>query len=517
MGRFNLSKVIKIGGRSSLLSKIQILNVKKRLLELFPDLVLETTFRESSGDKDQTTPLWQMPNTGVFTNDLKEDLLQNKLDVVIHSWKDLDLRDRTDTVLVSVLPREDVRDVLLFKKSKWLNPAEEFTILTSSPRREYHLGQFIKTYFPHPINRSKIQIESVRGNVQTRLRKYLHSEAGGILIAKAALDRILSYQGETDEIPEWKETVNFIRETFGMSLFMVLPQSIFPNAPAQGALCAEVKKDDQQIINILKNLTDPDAEDTCLEERKILSEYGGGCHQKIGVSVLKRKYGTVTFVSGLTESGITIQKKLISPSTNLMFNASEVWPPFAKMAARQRERLTYMIPSKVDILVSKGYAFPLDLSVNPTSQTLWSAGLTTWAELAKRGFWVNGSCDGLGEAEPINIKHLLGRKENFVKLTHTEADTSNSHFPVVPTYYVSAPEIPTPFDPTKIKAAYWRSGSEFEIVTKRFPELLKVIHFVGPGSTYTKIKQTLGEDSKNKVFVTLSFEEWKSKYITQNG
>lgn len=513
-GKTYLSEAIKIGGRSSLLSRIQIHTVTNALKEKNKNLQFEPFFRESSGDKDLTTPLWQFAGQGIFTKDLQEDLLNHKVDIVIHSFKDMDLKERKDTILIPVLPREDVRDVLLFKKNKWINLPNEITILTSSPRREYHIKEFLKNYFPTPISNFEIKIESVRGNIQTRLRKYLDHESGGILVAKAALDRILNFQDKENQLPELKEIKQLIRDTLNLSLFMVLPSSIFPSAPAQGALCAEIRKEDIHLEALLREISDEESVFTATEERKILSEYGGGCHQKIGVTVLERDYGKITFVRGITEDGKVLQTKELSGSPNLSFTKEEVWPPNAKMAARQRERLTYSIPKDVDVFVSRGYAFPLDLSVNPSNQILWSAGLSTWKDLALRGFWVNGTCDGLGESEPPEIDSILGRKPNFVKLTHMDSDKNSSVYPVVPTYFVSAPEIPIPFDPSKIKAAYWRSGSEFDIVTKRYPELLNVIHFVGPGSTFRKIKHVLGEEgSKNKVFVSLSFESWVERYI----
>lgn len=513
-GKTYLSKTIKIGGRSSLLSRIQIHTVTSALKEKNKNQIFETFFSESKGDKDLTTPLWQFAGRGIFTKDLQEDLLSHKLDIVIHSFKDMDLKERKDTTLIPILKREDVRDVLLFKKNKWINLPNEITILTSSPRREYHIKEFLKNYFPTPISNFEIKIESVRGNIQTRLRKYLDHESGGILVAKAALDRIVNFQDPNNLLPELKEVKQLIRETMNVSLFMVLPSSIFPSAPAQGTLCAEIRKEDKHLESMLAEISDLETKQTSNEEREILSRYGGGCHQKIGVTVLHRDYGKVSFIRGVTEDGQILQTKELSGSPNLTFSRDEVWPPNAKMAARQRERLTYSIPKDVDVFVSRGYAFPLDLSVNPSNQILWSAGLSTWKDLALRGFWVNGTCDGLGESEPPEIDSILGRKTKFVKLTHLDSDKHSSIYPVIPTYFVSAPEIPIPFDTSKIKAAYWRSGSEFDIVTKRYPELLNVIHFVGPGSTFRKIKHTLGEEgSKNKVFVSLSFESWVERYI----
>ncbi|MDF3821140.1 hydroxymethylbilane synthase [Leptospira sp. 96542] len=508
-----MSNIIRIGGRSSLLSKIQVHQVCQKLSLLFPNYQFETIFKQTSGDKDLNTPLWQMPGAGIFTKELGEDLTNRKIDIVIHSWKDLDLRERNSTTIVPVLPREDAHDLLLFKRNQWVKTPEKIRILTSSPRREFFIKEFVKNYFPTPINSVPVSVESVRGNIQTRLKKYLLDEVSAIIIAKAAIDRILQFEDSNEILPELKDTKQFIREVFERSHFMVLPFSNFPNAPAQGALAAEIRKEDTNLETMLRSLTDKETEFVVKKEREILSEFGGGCHQKIGVSVKIRSYGNVIFLRGQSEDGKNISSKEIQNGADFKFASDEVWPPNAKMAARQRERLAYSIPEGMDVFVSRGYAFPLDLSVNPTHQILWTAGMSTWKDLANRGFWVNGTCDGLGETEMVSVETIINRKPNFIKLTHLDSDTKSSNYKTLPTYYVSAPEIPIPFDISKIKAAYWRSGSEFEIVTKRFPELLNVIHFVGPGSTYNRLKQTLGQKSHNNLYVTLSFESWIEKHI----
>ncbi|TGN20554.1 hydroxymethylbilane synthase [Leptospira idonii] len=510
-----MPKQLILGARSSVLSKLQAHTVGKALLRHNKGIKVQYHFKESQGDKDLTTPLWKTAGQGIFTKDLQEDLLSGKIDAIIHSWKDLDLTERKGTKVISVLPRADQRDVLLFKRSKWIHSPETLYFLTSSPRREHNLSVFFKEFLPTPLSHLPIKFESVRGNIQTRIKKFLEMDVSGIVLAKAALDRLLDSSSLDEDIPELKETRNFLRESLNQCLFIVLPLSQNPNAPAQSAPCAEIREEDTDILSFFETLKDANTELSVVKERNILKNYGGGCHQKIGVSILQKAYGEVQFLRGETEEGEKIGKKEISNLFHSRFSKEEVWPPLAKMAARQRERLGYRVPDKSDIFVSRGYAFPLDLSVNPSQQILWAAGLSTWKDLSKRGFWVHGTADGLGEAEDPNIHILLGKKPNFIKLSHAESDTSYSTYPLVATYLVSAPEIPIEFQPEKVKAAYWRSGSEFEIITKRFPELKNVIHFVGPGSTYIKIKRALGEAGEGKVFVSLSFEHWVENYISK--
>ncbi|WP_411823182.1 hydroxymethylbilane synthase [Leptospira sp. 'Mane'] len=508
---------ITIGARSSTLAKLQAYTVGKKLKDLNPELEIVYKFREASGDKDLKSPLWQIAGKGIFTKDLQDDLLNNQVDAIVHSWKDLDLEKRKGTSVISVLPREDQRDVLLFKKSAWENPPKELKFCTSSPRREFNLQKFFSEYLPEPLSKSNLSFSPIRGNIQTRIRKFLETDSHGLIVAKAALDRLLSSDTITEDVLEFAEIRNFIRESLNQCLFMVLPLSLNPNAPAQGALCVEVRKNEEPIQNLFAKLTDSKAKKTSETERDILSQFGGGCHQKIGVAVLIRPYGEIRFLQGETDHKKNLSEKEILPKPNLIFSEDEVWPYKAKMAQRQRERIGYGIPPNTDLFIARGYAFPTDLTVNPETQIVWASGLTTWKELAKKAVWVHGSVDGLGESEDLKIDILLGRKSKFAKLSHQDSDRSQSVYPLIPTYYLSAPEIPSDFNPEKIKAAFWRSGSEFNIITSRYPILKNIIHFVGPGSTYQKIKYTLGESAIDRIHVCLSFEGWTQNHITKQN
>lgn len=115
------------------------------------------------------------------------------MDIVIHSWKDLDLEGHPDTTIIGVLDRADQRDVLLWKKSSLSKYSPSvLKIHTSSPRREYNLRKFLSFSLPSRYTNSSLVFLPIRGNIQTRIRKWKESDSDGLVLAKAALDRLLS-------------------------------------------------------------------------------------------------------------------------------------------------------------------------------------------------------------------------------------------------------------------------------------------------------------------------------------
>jgi hydroxymethylbilane synthase len=175
-------KTITLASRKSDLARIQAYTVGKKIEENFPDIKVKYYFRESLGDVNLNDPLWKMPEKGVFTEDFYQDLVHHKVDLVVHSWKDLPVEDKDKTVIAGTLDREDLRDVLLFKKSS-LNKSK-LEIFTSSPRRIYNLQNFFSWSLPWKTD--SLEFLTVRGNIQTRVRKLLESSADGLIVAKTA-------------------------------------------------------------------------------------------------------------------------------------------------------------------------------------------------------------------------------------------------------------------------------------------------------------------------------------------
>src|SRR4051812_24280307 len=182
---------VTIASRRSDLARIQAYQVGEALRAVSPQIEINYSFHESLGDKNLNDPLWKMPEKGVFTQDFREGLLRGDFDLVVHSWKDLAIEDDPETEIVATLPRADQRDLLIVRHERWAKVEETgvISILTSSPRRAHNLDSFLRVALPAKVQ--DLKFENVRGNVPTRVRKLLEGDDDGLIVAKAAIDRLL--------------------------------------------------------------------------------------------------------------------------------------------------------------------------------------------------------------------------------------------------------------------------------------------------------------------------------------
>ena len=188
--------MIKIISRKSDLAVIQAELVAEALKKADRNISISFVKKETEGDIDQLTSLSKLSNIGVFTNDIREALLNNEADIAVHSLKDLPIDDQNDTSIVSILERADSRDILFLKKDNLDNyNNKELKILTSSPRRVYNFSNFLKSLLP--FNPSEITFEDIRGNIPTRLKKLLNGNCQGLIVAKAAIDRLISCENKS--------------------------------------------------------------------------------------------------------------------------------------------------------------------------------------------------------------------------------------------------------------------------------------------------------------------------------
>jgi hydroxymethylbilane synthase len=485
-----------LAARRSDLARIQALQVGHALEKVNPQVKIEYSFHESLGDRNQSDPLWQMPEKGVFTQDLREGLLAGRYDLAVHSWKDLAIEDDGTTEIAATMARADMRDLLLLRADRWPAIAENrsLTILTSSPRRSFNLDSFIRRALPATID--KIAFEPVRGNVQTRVRKMWQPGADGLIVAKAAIDRLLEA-----EDAEFAETRTALREALSKCRWMVLPLRINPAAPAQGALAVEIKSDRADVRELLSSINCNDTFQCADRERQILAGYGGGCHQKIGASVLHRDYGEITFLRGMTDDGRQLDTISLASSRPrpVKISRDRMWPLNTTDADWfKREPIPATIPD-APLWISKADALPSDAAVGPT-QLIWASGWKTWERLARRGIWVNGCAESLGEQEQTRIETLAGAEQKWIKLTHDQAPAENG-MPVLATYRLIGNEN-TP-QPEGKKYFFWTSGSGFERALSLNPWIRSETHFCGPGNT----QRTL-ESHGVKPHVFLDHQQW---------
>ena len=215
-----------------------------------PDLDFEIDTVRTRGDVDQTSQLAGM-GLGIFVKELEQELLDGKLDIAVHSLKDMPTQLAEGLVLGAVLSREDPRDVLVNRFGCTLEEIPGGSkIGTSSPRRAAQL----KKYAP------QVEVVSIRGNVETRLRKAQGEEADGAILAAAGMIRL----GLQDQITEYLSAQRFVPP------------------PGQGILAVEARADDFHILELLAGIDNADTRYEATAERAFLSRIGGGCSVPVG-------------------------------------------------------------------------------------------------------------------------------------------------------------------------------------------------------------------------------------------
>lgn len=486
-----------IGSRKSALARIQAYRVATALQAQAQrsgvELEIEFLFKSSMGDLQLDVSLKELPEKGVFTKDLQEDLQQGRCDCVVHSWKDLPVELPEGHQLVGTLEREDAQDVLLMKSSvlnTGLNPGVEWPqfsvekplcILSSSPRREHNLKSLLPELLPFEglTEPGSLTFKEIRGNIPTRVSKMLADpEAQGLILAKAALDRLMAPLRVEDE-----EVTDFQKQLGGdlkQCEWMILPVRENPPAPAQGALAIETLANGdvefEQRLALIQSTCAPfePVGARVHNERRVLKRYGGGCHQKIGAHVFAGPDGTDQLcLRGETEAGevlsfegafeiweqrcaleapqdakqpnsssqVTTKGPLKVPLDASVMNPALVesssWP-YDSSTLFERENLT-LSPESVSAmgeadhwLLGRSNCWTEQVAEQFTSRSnhkprVWVSGARSWRSLAKKGIWVSGSLESRGTvALSLNEWTQAGAlsKAKLIKLTHSDAGVS---------------------------------------------------------------------------------------------
>lgn len=478
--------LLKIASRKSDLAKLQAYTVAERLSAHSSNLKIEHIFSASFGDLNPDISLDKMPTKGVFTEDFIEGIKNRSFDIVVHSWKDLPTDLSSDSLLFT-LKREDPRDVLIIRKDALLKikRSKKLEVLTSSPRRVHHIGPFIKDFFPFEI--TEVHCPEVRGNIPTRLKKLINKEGDALVMAKAALDRLLTAPQE-----EFSQVKSQLQEYLAECQFMILPLSLFPTAAAQGALAIEVHKDNKEVVKLIKKIHCSDTSKNVEKERTLLSSFGGGCHQKLGMTSVSHKNGQYFSVSGMSPEGKVIKSVEFESINKHKKSSKEL---FKAPNIFKRKVLEVSIPNK-DLYIAKSCALPI--SFKQENHIIFTSGLSSWKKLAKRGLWVSGSSESLGENWGRSIDLLFNKKIDWLKLSHTGAPNQKlATYELVPNK-----ELP---DLRNTQYFFWSSGSQFEHAVKKQPEIVKAFHSCGPGNTYNIISKRIPAE---RLQIYLSYEQW---------
>jgi len=250
---------ITIGSRGSKLS-LAYANKVKSLISNFDPVVGKKIITETiktSGDLFQNKKISEIGGKNLFCKEIEDKLIKKEIDIAVHSLKDMDSVETKGLIIQAYLERNDPRESFVSKKFKKLSEIKNGKIGSSSRRRELQLKLFNKN----------VKVESIRGNVDTRIKKVEAGEFDGVILALAGLKTL--------------NLEKYVTETFSIKDFV-------PTA-GQGIIAVQCREDDEDIRKILKKINHNKTEVCALAERSFLKTLGGDCDTAVGCSVILDK------------------------------------------------------------------------------------------------------------------------------------------------------------------------------------------------------------------------------------
>ena len=257
---------LRIGTRGSQLALSQANWVKEKLVKAHPDLSVMLIKIKTTGDKIQDAPLAKIGGKGLFVKEIEEALIHRRIDLAVHSIKDVPTELPEGLHLSAITKREDPRDVFISRDGKILKDLPpNAKIGTSSLRRQAQLLHF----------RNDLELLPLRGNLDTRLKKLKTMNLDGIVLAFAGVKRL----GLEERITE------------------IIPAEISLPAIGQGALGIETRKDDQEVEGRIQFLNHKDSWIAVSAERAFLQKLEGGC--QVPIAAFAQIIGTSLQIDGL--------------------------------------------------------------------------------------------------------------------------------------------------------------------------------------------------------------------------
>lgn len=254
-------KKLRIGTRGSELALWQAHHVQSLLKDI--DVLSELIIIKTQGDQIQHLSLDKLEGKGFFTKEIEEALLNNEIDIAVHSHKDLETEQPFGLTIAAVSNRADPSELLLIHPEA-IDDKEDFGFIknavfgTSSSRRKAQMLHY----------RPDINLKDIRGNVPTRVQKLRERQFDAILLAKAGVDRL-----------------NL--DLSDLIVKAIDPEQFVP-APAQGVLALQCRSNDENALETLKKLNNEDVQELIAIERAVLNKMKGGCHLPLGVYTTKK-------------------------------------------------------------------------------------------------------------------------------------------------------------------------------------------------------------------------------------
>lgn len=279
-----MSRPLRLGTRTSELALWQTEFVREQLVRAWPGLQTELRPFVTRSDQTLDRSLPEIGGKGLFTQELEQALRDGEIDVAVHSLKDLPVEEPSGLALGAILGRVDVRDVLISRQGWTLESLPTGAVVgTGSLRRQAQLLSY----------RSDLAIRSIRGNVDTRVRKALAGEYDAVVLAAAGVVRL----GLESHVSQW------------------LPLEVMLPAPGQGALAVQCRGDDADSLRFLAALDDADLRLCVTVERDFLRYLGGGCATPVA-AYARRQGGVLVLDTVVAAADGSRNVRLVSHDAN---------------------------------------------------------------------------------------------------------------------------------------------------------------------------------------------------------
>jgi hydroxymethylbilane synthase len=295
--------ILKVGTRGSKLSLVQTETFLREIKAVQSNVEFQVKIIKTLGDKERGKPLFTIDSKGIFEKEIDQAIERGEVDFAVHSLKDVPTVDPSErkTTIAAIPKRASPHDVLISKGKVPLNALAEGAVIGTGSLRRMAQVKFL---------RPDLEVKPIRGNIDTRIRKVKKGEFDGAIVAEAGLERM----GLEKEIAER------------------FPLDRFPSAAGQGALAIVTRKDDKEVIELLRAVDHPATRAEVTAERSLVLHLEGGCRVPIGA--VGRADGGVVSLQGCIFS-LDGQKRLSAFAEGTLNEAEEVGREVAQSLLEQ--------------------------------------------------------------------------------------------------------------------------------------------------------------------------------------
>ena len=243
--------ILTVGTRGSKLSLTQTRTILDALKCIHPELEFKVKVIRTLGDKERKKPLFTIDRKGIFEKEIDQAIVKGEIAFAVHSLKDVPTLESSETTIAAIPKRNSPHDVLISKGNLPLDALAKGAVIGTGSMRRLAQVKFL---------RPDLEVKPIRGNVDTRIQKVKKGEFDGVIVAEAGLERMgLESQ---------------IAERFSLDRFVP--------AAGQGALAIVARKDNENVINLLRSVDHAPTRAEVSAERRLILQLEGGCRVPIG-------------------------------------------------------------------------------------------------------------------------------------------------------------------------------------------------------------------------------------------